>query len=513
MTEDSRKGMTIATLVLMGSTLSSRVLGLARESLLAARLGTGVEADAYATAFLLPDLVNTLLAGGFLSVSFVPLYMDALRNRGKEAAARFLGGVVLLLSVLGLVAIVALAIFARPALHALQPGLVGTPSMERAIYLTRILLPAQMCFLLAGAWSGAQYAHRRFLVPAIAPLVYNVGIIMGGWFLAPWMGAEGFAWGVLGGAVAGHFFLQAWGLHLSGSRMSLPQGDAVSDLRAFLWRSLPLMIGLTLGFSSEFLLRRQAGYLGTGAVARANYAFRLVMVLVALFGQSTGVASYPYMVDLVAKGDWPKLQELVRGTLRRLATFLIPVACFTAAFAPLLVRLAFRRGKFGEDAVVAVATQLSIMVWCVFPWCVQIVLARALYARGRFWFGAALGTGCVLVAWPLWSLLVDKFGPSGLALGLLVLVALQALVFSVAWRRGPQGANAFSGLWSLLAEVAAVSALAAWGAWKIAANASPLRAAVVGAGALGLVLLWALLRKWPGIDMVTFKLRTKLGLS
>jgi putative peptidoglycan lipid II flippase len=480
---------------------------------LAARLGTGVEADAYATAFLLPDLVNTLLAGGFLSVSFVPLYLEALRNRGKDAAARFLGGVVLLLSVLGLVAIGLLAVFARPALHALQPGLVGTPSMERAIYLTRILLPAQICFLLAGAWNGAQYAHRRFLVPAIAPLVYNVGIIAGGWFLAPWMGAEGFAWGVLGGAVAGHLFLQAWGLHLSGSRMSLPQDDTLADLRAFLWRSLPLMIGLTLGFSSEFLLRRQAGYLGTGAVARANYAFRLVMVLVALFGQSTGVASYPYMVDLVAKGEWPRLQELVRDTLRRLASFLIPVACFCAAFAPHFVRLAFRRGKFGEDAVVAVAAQLSIMVWCVFPWCVQIVLARALYARGKFWFGAALGTGCVLVAWPIWSVLVDRSGPSGLALGLVVLVVLQALVFSIAWGRGPQGAKAFSGLSALLAEVVAVSAIAAWGARRISAGASEIATLLAGATAMALVLGWALWRKWPGIDVVTSKLRTKLGLA
>src|ERR1035437_9038897 len=128
MQNDARRGMTTATLVLMGSTLASRALGLLREALLAARLGTGSEADAYATAFLLPDRVNTLLAGGVLSLSFVPLYLEALRERGRETAAGFVGGGALLLGVSGAIAIVLLALFARPPLHLLHPGLAGSPA-------------------------------------------------------------------------------------------------------------------------------------------------------------------------------------------------------------------------------------------------------------------------------------------------------------------------------------------------------------------------------------------------
>lgn len=511
MHNDARRGMTMATLVLMGSTLASRALGLLREALLAARLGTGSEADAYATAFLLPDLVNTLLAGGFLSLSFVPLYSQALRERGKETAARLLGGVALLLGGAGAIAIVLLAIFARPALQVLQPGLSGTLAMEHAIRLTRILLPAQICFLLAGAWNGAQYAHRRFLVPAIAPLVYNLGIIAGGWFLAPSMGAEGFAWGVLGGAVAGHLILQAWGLWVAKAGVAFPDRDSGPDLRAFLWRSLPLMLGLTLGFSSEFLLRRQAGYLGTGAVAQASYAFRLMMVLVALFGQSTGVASYPYMVDLVAKQDWTKLHELIRGSLRRLATILVPVSFFAAANAPDLVRLAFRRGKFGDEAVAVVAAHLAIMVWCVFPWCVQIVLARALYARGRFWLGAALGTLCVLLAWPAWSLSVELWGKTGLGIGLVVLVGVQAIVFSLAWWRSPFGTQAFSGLGRLLPEIVLVSGPIAFLARRLGGGIFGFRPILILSAAVVGVAAWATWRRWPGIEAVTSRLRTRFG--
>lgn len=511
METDTQKGMTRAALVLMASTLASRVLGLVREALLAARLGTGVEADAYSIAFQLPDLVNTLLAGGFLSLSFVPLYMKALRERGRIHASRFLSAVILFLGLAGIAAISILWIWAEPAMRMLVPGMVGTEAFEKAVHLTRIVLPAQICFLLAGAWNGVQYAHRRFLFPAVAPLVYNSGILIGGWFFAPWMGAEGFVWGALVGAVVGHLFLQAWGVSRLEAMLVAPNG-ALPDLKAFLWRSLPLMLGLTLGFSSEFLLRRLSGYLGTGAVAEASYAFRLVMVLVALFGQSTGVASYPYMVELAGAGEWTKLQGLINRTLKQLVVFLVPVSFLASVFAHDVVRLAFQRGRFDEAAVVAVALPLTTMVWCVFPWCVQIVLARAMYARGKFWLGAALGTVCVLVAWPAWAFAIDHLGKRGIGPGLVFLVLVQAVVFSVAWRREPAGREAFAGVAKLGLEVALFCAVSSAVGWWIGRFLPGPISGIAGAFlAGGLVAGAAIMRHWPGIDSILSRLRTRFG--
>lgn len=513
MERDTQKTMTRAALVLMASMLASRALGLVREGLLAARLGTGIEADAYATAFLLPDLVNTLLAGGFLSLSFVPLYMRALRDRGQVQASRFLSAVVLFLGLAGTLSIAALWIWAEPALRLMQPGMVGSVAMEKSIHLTRILLPAQLCFLLAGAWNGVQYAHRKFLYPALAPLVYNLGILAGGWFLAPWMGAEGFAWGVVAGAVVGHLCLQAWGVSRLGASLESPVGT-LPDLKQFLWRSVPLMLGLTLGFSSEFLLRRLAGYLGTGAVAEASYAFRLMMVLVALFGQATGVASYPFMVELAGAGHWDRLQQLLNGTLLRLIAVLVPVSFLVSFFAHDVVQIAFRRGRFDDNAVDAVALPLASMVWCVFPWCVQIVLARALYARGKFWLGAGLGTVCVVVAWPVWSFCVDQFGKRGIGPGLVFLVLVQAVVFSVTWRKTPLGEMAFAGMPKLALEVVPASLLAClFGRWMgglLPSTVSGIGGGIVSTGAL---LLFAGFRHWPGMDSVVARLHTRFGRS
>ncbi len=434
-----RKGMGFAALVTMGSVLLSRVLGLGREALLAQRLGTGLEADAYAVAFMLPDLLNTLLAGGFLSISFLPLFVATGKNQDDAAAERFLGGVQLLLGGFGLLGIGLLWIFAEPAMRLLQPGLAHSPSLARAVHLSRILLPAQAAFLLAGAWSGAQYAKKRFLFPALAPLVYNGGIIAGGWFLAPWIGAEGFAWGVLGGAFLGHFAMQALGVHAAGIRWRLPGPEEIPKLKSFVWRTLPLMVGLTLGFSSEFLLRRMAGYLGTGSVAEANYAFRLTMVLVAFFGQAAGVASYPYLVELAAAGRVRELNGLLAGSLERLIAFLLPASVVAAVLAPGLVAFAFQRGHFGPEAAAIVTRLFRIQVWCVLPWCVQIVFARALYARDRFWSSAVVGTILVGISWPLWSLMARFWGKEGASAGLVLLVSLEALGYALFWMRSYPG--------------------------------------------------------------------------
>ncbi|MBK8804405.1 MAG: hypothetical protein IPN71_20550 [Fibrobacteres bacterium] len=514
MTNEARKGLTVATLILMASTLGSRVLGLVRDALLAARLGTGIEADVYATAFQLPDLVNTLLAGGFLSLSFVPLYAQIHRTRGQAPARRFLGGVTLLLALGGIAAVLLMVWLAPLALELMLPGVAKSPqTMEKAVHLTRILLPAQVFFLLAGAWTGAQYFRKSFLLPAAAPLVYNLGLIAGGWFLAGKLGAEGFVWGALAGAFLGHFVLQGIGVLRAGERLSIPSAETFLDLRAFLWRSAPLMFGLTLGFSSEFLLKRFSGYLGTGAIAQASYAFRLIMVLVALFGQSAGVASYPYLVELAGAGQWDRFQGLVGDTLRRLATLLIPATVLACFFAPELVRAAFERGAFDASATQAVAFHLRTMAWAIFPWCVQIVLARGMYARGKFWFGAALGTGCVLVSWPLWAQLVQRHGTAGVGPGLVLLVILQALVFSIAWWKSPSGKDAFRNLFPHLFETLAIAllfgGLARWlapgdGLW------TPLLACAAAAVAIFSV---GCKRNWPGMEPLVRVLRTRFGLS
>jgi putative peptidoglycan lipid II flippase len=219
----------------------------------------------------------------------------------------------------------------------------------------------------------------------------------------------------------------------------MPGREEIPKLKSFVWRTLPLMVGLTLGFSSEFLLRRMAGYLGTGSVAEANYAFRLTMVLVAFFGQAAGVASYPYLVELAAAKRTQELNALLAGSLERLLAFLLPASVAAAVLAPELVAFAYQRGHFGSEAAAIVSRLFRIQVWCVLPWCAQIVFARALYARDRFWSSAVVGTLLVGISWPLWSLLAHFWGKDGASAGLVLLVGLEALGYAAFWMRSYPG--------------------------------------------------------------------------
>jgi peptidoglycan biosynthesis protein MviN/MurJ (putative lipid II flippase) len=218
------------------------------------------------------------------------------------------------------------------------------------------------------------------------------------------------------------------------------------------------------------------------------------------------------MVELAGSQQWAKLQELLNGALKRLVVILLPVSVITSIFAHDIVKLAFRRGRFDDVAVAAVALPLSTMVWCVFPWCMQIVLVRAMYARGKFWLGATLSTACIVVAWPLWAASIDLFGKSGIGPGLVLLVLVQAVVFTLAWRKAPQGADAFSGLAQLAVEVAATSAVAGTIGWVLAGWLSVPFAGILGAVVASVfVVAWAAFRRWPGIDPVLSRLRTRFG--
>jgi putative peptidoglycan lipid II flippase len=198
--------------------------------------------------------------------------------------------------------------------------------------------------------------------------------------------------------------------------------------------------------------------------------------------------------------------------LKRLVAILLPISFLVSFHARDLVRLAFHRGRFGDEAVASVALPFAAMIWCVFPWCVQIVMARALYARGKFWFGAALGTVCVLVAGPTWALVVHLYGKRGIGPGLVFLVLIQAFVFSLAWRKGPLGKTAFAGLGALGMEVAATSLLACWVGSRVGGLLPAMVSGAVGGTlSVGLIAGWAVFRHWPGLDSVLTRLRTRFG--
>ena len=208
-TQSIYKKVGIASLIMMVSIFLSRVIGLIREMVIAYVGGASASVDAYQVAFVIPDILNHVLASGFLAITFIPIFTGYLTQNDEKEGWRVFS---LILTCFGslLAVMVVIAVVFAPQLMSLV-GFKDPATLQRSIRMTRIIIPAQFFFFCGGLFTAVQYAKEKFLIPALAPLIYNIGIISGGLILGPWLGIEGFAWGVLAGAIAGNFVIQIFG--------------------------------------------------------------------------------------------------------------------------------------------------------------------------------------------------------------------------------------------------------------------------------------------------------------
>jgi len=468
-------GIPAAAALLAGSVLLSRVLGFARESLLAYQVGTSGQADAYYAAFQIPDLFNHLLAGGALSIAFLPLYTRMRTEHGEAASERLLATVLGTLGAIALGATVLLWLFAEP-LVALQFPRFDAAKQALTVHLTRIVLPAQIGFVAGGIVQVPLLARGRFLAAAIAPLLYNLGIIAGGVVLAPRLGVEGFSWGALVGALAGPL-LVPW----FDARRRVRVGFRVAPLdptfRRYLWVAAPLMFGQTLLTVDEWYGRWFGGLVGEGVIAQLSYARKLMLVPVAVVGQAIGAAALPTLAHLYAAGRRVELDRVVLAALRAGVSLGAIAAAGAYAFADPLVRLVYRHGAFtGADAS-EVARLLCIFSLTVPAWVAQQIASRAFYARGDTWRPMLLGTGVALLSIPLYLMLGRRAGAQGLAVAGAIAMSANAVATLLLARR-LHGGPALGPLANTFARASGIAALAG------AAGASVLRARPGVAGAV-----------------------------
>jgi putative peptidoglycan lipid II flippase len=205
--------------IIMASVLVSRVLGFFREWTVAHQIGSNAITDAYYAAFTLPDFLNYLVAGGALSLTFIPVFAHYVAEKREAEGWRVFSTVITVMGLV-LVALVAIGeIFAPQLVQAIAPGF-DPAQKERVVFLTRLMLPAQICFYLGSILSAVQYAKGQFVVPSLAGIIYNVAIILGGVLLSSRIGITGFAVGVLAGALAGNLLLQIYGARRAGARFA-----------------------------------------------------------------------------------------------------------------------------------------------------------------------------------------------------------------------------------------------------------------------------------------------------
>lgn len=456
-----------AAALMMTAVFLSRVIGYLRDAFIAARFGASSLTDAYYAAFTIPDFLNMLVAGGTLSITFLPIYARYLAGDQADEANRVLS-IAMTFSLLLVGGGVALGeIFAPPVLGAYLHKL-DAEALAACVRMTRILLPAQLFFFAGALFSATLYARGRFAAAALAPLLYNIGIIAGGAALGALVAQEGLAWGALAGAVAGPFIVPAISAWRHGARIVPSLHLRHPGAWEWLKLSLPLYIGVSIVFADDWIMRYFAGA-DAGAITRLSVAKRLVAVPVAVAGQAVGQASMPFFARLHAEGKRDELAGTVAGTLRGAGIVASLVAAWMIALSVPLVDLLFRRGKFVPADVPSTALYTAIFAAAVPLWSLQGLLARMFYAGGDTWKPMLSGTAVTIVSVPAYAGLYALLGDTGLAVGSgAAILGHTAALAVLAPRFLPELRGRLGAVGRALAAGAALAALAGAAAWGAA---------------------------------------------
>ncbi len=406
-----------AAFVIAFSYLLSAGLGLIRNRLLAARFFGGLESDldVYFAAFVIPDSVFQLLVVGALSAAFIPVYSEYLK-KGNDEANRLVNATLNSLLLLLTVIITLLFIFAKPVSQTIS----HFPGREAQLManLMRVMLISQLFFTVSTFLTGILQSHQRFLIPAIAPLFYNFGIILGIIFLTPTLGIYGAGVGVIIGSIL-HMLVQ---LPLS-IRLGFRYQPILDPGHIGVKTIRHLMIPRTAALAVIQLERWNAVFVASlfsaGSLTVFNFARQLYSLPISLFGISLGQASFPTLSSQVADKDYQQFKTTLSHSLLQILFFSLPATALLLVLRLPIVRLTFGSRNFPWEATLETSRVLALLTLSIAPQAISHVLVRSFYAlhNTKTPFFISLVTVIIHLALSYLLAVVFKTGIQGLAIG------------------------------------------------------------------------------------------------
>jgi len=413
----------------MVSTFLSRIIGLVRVKYIVWLFGSGMDADALNGAFVLPDMISYFLVGGAASITFVTI-LTRYRETGREAEGQRSLSVILTTMYLVLGAALLLAeIFAPWYIHWWFNGF-DPQKAALCVHLTRILLPAQLCFFAGGVFGAVLLVRKQFSVQAVAPLIYGLGTIVGGVLLVRRMGVSSLAIGTVAGAFFGPFLLNWIFARRAGTRYRPILDWRDQGLREWVRLSLPLMVGVSLVTADSWIIAHFASTT-SGAVSLMSYAKQLFTAPMAMLAQAAGAASMPFFASLWSRQRHYDFATGVADSVSRVSALGLLAASGMVALAAPLVELLFLGGRFSAADSRECAAYFAVFSVSLFLWSAQAIYARAFYAAGNTFAPMAAGTVVTLVSLPIYASLYHWHGAMGLAIASDIGIALQTVTIAL----------------------------------------------------------------------------------
>src|ERR671910_3832547 len=402
----------------------SRLLGLAREVVAASYFGVTGAMSAFTIAFQVPNLVRALFADSALQGAFVPVFSELLEKGERKEAFRVASSLFFLICLV-LAAVTALFIlFAEPLMSLFAPGFGDDPALDDlTVGLAQLMFPIVVLLALSGLTVGMLNSFEHFAVPALAPVAWNLVIILALVGLVPVFPEEdeiyAYAIGILAGTVVQFLLPLPW-LRGRGGRFTLRLDWRDERVRRVLKLMVPVTIALGL-INLSLLINSLFGTLvSEEAPAAIDKAFRIYQLPQGLFSIAIATILFPTMSRFAARGARDELRSTMGTGVRQICLLLIPSAVLMAVLAEPITRLVYERGAFGAEATDLTAT--AMLWWSIsLPFQgVSLLFSRTFFSLQRPWATTALAGLNLVVNAGLAAALYGPFEIAGIVIGTVV---------------------------------------------------------------------------------------------
>ncbi len=413
-----------AAAIITAAVFLSSLTGLVRNRLLVTTFfktpQLQMELEAYWVSFRLPELVFQLLVIGALSAAFIPVFTKYEKKSKQDAF--LMASSVLNLILLGFAIFsVFIFIFAVPLTRLMTGDGFSEAQIMLSANLTRVMLVAQFFFAISNFLSGAIQSYQRFIIPALSPIAYNLGIILGTLLLSPYLGVYGPTIGVVLGSFL-HFFLQLplakkLGFQYS-FKINLSHPGVKEIIRLMGPRTLSLSIGQIQIFSIVFF----ATQLGGISLTIMSLAQQLMTFPIRIFGAPIGQAALPFLSRESGEGDLSHFKALVLRSLHQISFLAMPASILLLILRIPIVRLAYGAKEFPWPATLLTGRLVAILTISIAAQAMTHILIRAFYAlhNTKHPLSVSLFSTAIFLALSVGSVFYFQFGLLGLALALTI---------------------------------------------------------------------------------------------
>ncbi len=353
-------------------------VGFIRDRILAGMFGAGTTLDVYYAAFKIPDFLFSLIVIGAISSSFIPLFTKHYHGSRREFAWEFTNSVLHLIGGGMLIACLVLFVFATPLSGLIAPGFDVMKRAQVAQFM-RVMLCAQMLLSFSMIFGSVLQGLKRFFVYALAPVLYNLGIILGAVVFEKLLGPIGLAWGVVFGAFL-HLTIQLIGSFAAGYTYKFSFNLKDQDAQQMIKMTGPRILGIAIGQLLFLVLTVFATTMSTGSLTIFQFAYNIQFFAVGTIGVSFAIAAFPTFAEAISKNDLDSFRRSFSSTVRQILFFLIPLMMLFLILRAQMVRVVVGAGAFDWQATIQTADTLAFFALTFIPQALVYVLARGFFA-------------------------------------------------------------------------------------------------------------------------------------